>query len=320
MRAPSSFHSTDAGPGGSSPLAPVASASASVTSAAVWASIGCTGRSTVSPTAGEPGLALVAGDDGHPGQVAGQHRRPAHRGERHAERLGGGVGDEPLERAVAQLAHEQAADEVLLGRGGPGVGGGAAGRTGPSANPAPRRPASSSSVRSRSRHGQRRRRRPGATSTAATVRQPTPMRPWRGAPVRMATTTGSSSPSSRAEQVGQRRHLGRPGPGGGDRLGGGDDVGEQRVGHRTILPSAGCHRISQSVSGVRTPETASWTVAGRRAQRRRTQAWRVPAAVSTVRLAPASAISTVVEPNAVVPNGLSNRCRRGAAPPRRRRP
>ena len=316
MRAPSSFHSTDAGPGGSSPLAPVASASASVTSAAVCASIGCTGRSTVSPTAVSPASpssrAMTATRGRSPASIAA--RRTAR--ERDVERLGGGVGDEPLEGAVPQLADEQAADEVLLVLGRRARGGRAAGRTGPSAS----RPRSGSPARrgcGRGRATVSDGAGAGGTSRLATVRQPTPMRPWRGAAPRHGDDDGQLVAL-------QARRAGRParrpwssGPGWPRPPGWWPRRRRAACRHRTILPerrlSTGFPRQFRSAWTTET-DWGNPTPAG---QRRRTWAWRVPAAVSTVRLAPASAISTVVEPNSVVPNGLSNRsvrCRATSAP------
>ena len=110
MRAPSSFHSTDASP---------TSSSAAATSGALPASIGCTPRPTSSPTACSPASPLGERDDRDPAEVAGHHRGPADERGRHRRRLGHGVGHQPRERTLAELADEQAAQEVDLLRGGP---------------------------------------------------------------------------------------------------------------------------------------------------------------------------------------------------------
>ena len=56
---------------------------------------------------------------GHRRRRAAQHRRPAHVGQRHLGRLGDSVDHHALERALAQLAAEQAAQQALLGLGRP---------------------------------------------------------------------------------------------------------------------------------------------------------------------------------------------------------
>ena len=144
-------------------------------------------------------LALGQGDRGDAGQVAGQHGGPPHRGQRHPGRLGQRVGDQALQRAVAQLADEQPAEQVLLGLGGPAEQRPELGGSGP---PGSRRHAGESSrssvasMSATSSWGSA----DGGTSMAATVRQPMPIRPCVGLPVRMAATTGTSAGSRRANR------------------------------------------------------------------------------------------------------------------------
>ena len=98
MRAPSSFHSTDAGP---------VAASAAATSVAGDASIGCTARpghhARRRASASTPPVSAARG---RRAEVAGQHVGPAHGGDRHAGRLGDGVDHHAVERPLAQLAAE----------------------------------------------------------------------------------------------------------------------------------------------------------------------------------------------------------------------
>ena len=110
MRAPSSFHSTDA-----VPVWP----SASATSAALAASIGWIGWSTASRTASSASRPSVSATHGGAAEVAAEHRGPAHDVDRHLGRRGDGVGHDPGERALAQPAGEQPPDEVGLGLGRP---------------------------------------------------------------------------------------------------------------------------------------------------------------------------------------------------------
>ena len=95
---------------------PVA-ASASATRAALAASIGCTGRSTSSRTsasaAAPPASARRAVSARSPPSIAA--RRTASAGT--SRGAGDRVGHQPGERALAQLAGEQAHDEVGLGGG-----------------------------------------------------------------------------------------------------------------------------------------------------------------------------------------------------------
>ncbi len=109
-RAPSSFHSTDA--------APVA-ASASPTSPAVDASIGCTATPTRSPTASSASAPSVSASRGGGGEVARQHRGPSHLRRGHPRGLRDGVGHDAGQRTLAQLAEEQPAEEVGLVWRGP---------------------------------------------------------------------------------------------------------------------------------------------------------------------------------------------------------
>ena len=74
--------------------------------------------STASRTASSASRALVQRQRGGAAEVAREHRGAPDDGERHVGRLGDGVGHHPGQRALAQLAGEQPADEVRLGLGG----------------------------------------------------------------------------------------------------------------------------------------------------------------------------------------------------------
>ena len=121
MRAPSSFHSTEAS-----------------WSRACVAALACGGqRQRLGHVGGglgehrlhgaeqrqadgvKPALALGQCDRGDAGQIPGQHRGAPHRGQRHPGCLGQRVGDQALQGAVAQFAHEEPAEQVLLGLRGP---------------------------------------------------------------------------------------------------------------------------------------------------------------------------------------------------------
>ena len=88
-------------------------------SSAGCASIGCTGCISCEPElrAAPPRPAERRRGD-HPG-IARQHHRPAHLARRQPGRLGDRLDHHPLERALAQLADQQAQQEVLLGLGRP---------------------------------------------------------------------------------------------------------------------------------------------------------------------------------------------------------
>ena len=68
----------------------------------------------------EPGPSLGQRHPTRAADVAAQHHRPPHHGGRHGRGLGDGVGHHALERALAQLAHQQPAQERGLGRAWPG--------------------------------------------------------------------------------------------------------------------------------------------------------------------------------------------------------
>ena len=65
----------------------------------------------------EPGLALAQRRLGHDASVAAEHRRPVDRRARDAGRGGDRVGHHAGQRALAQVAGHQPAQEGLLGRG-----------------------------------------------------------------------------------------------------------------------------------------------------------------------------------------------------------
>ncbi len=64
--------------------------------------------------AGEPRAALGEDGFGHRRQLPGQHERPAHLVRRHLRRRGEGLGHQPGEGPLAQLAVDQAHEELLL--------------------------------------------------------------------------------------------------------------------------------------------------------------------------------------------------------------
>ena len=105
MRAPSSFHSTDARP----------------TSSSAARHVRCARRehrlhaaADLEPDAVQPGLALGERDDRDAAEVARQHRGAAHERDGHRRGLGDRVGHQPGQRTLPQLADEQPAEEVEL--------------------------------------------------------------------------------------------------------------------------------------------------------------------------------------------------------------
>ena len=170
MRAPSSFHSTDAGP------------------VAVERRRDVGGRRRQHRLHGPPGHHADGGQrastppvsaarGGRP-EVAGEHVGPPHRGDRDAGRLGDGVDHHAVERALAQLAAEHPHSSSLLGLGRPAE------------HVGEQRPPGRVDAGSRHRrqpvdgpvdleHRQRRRRPPARRRTSRSVAHPTPMRPWR---------------------------------------------------------------------------------------------------------------------------------------------
>jgi hypothetical protein len=108
MRAPSSFHSTAAG---------VNRSSAAPTSSADCASMGCSGRSTSSRNDASPASPPRHCGCGDRAEVAAEHRRAPHRRERDARRPRDRVGHHALERALAQPAEQERAQELCSGRG-----------------------------------------------------------------------------------------------------------------------------------------------------------------------------------------------------------
>ncbi len=110
IRAPSSFHSTEA-----SPVSPMAAA----TSVAGDASIGCTGRNGVNSIAANAGAPPVERGARRDRQRAGHHRRPLHVTSGDVGRAGDGRGHHAVERALTQFAADDAEHESLLGLGGP---------------------------------------------------------------------------------------------------------------------------------------------------------------------------------------------------------
>ena len=186
MRAPSSFHSTDAGP---------AAASASATAGAPAASIGWTARRTSRPTPASPPAPSVSAT-------------PAvRRGRRSASRPGERARREPTRRGRSRRPSARRARP------------GAARRRAGAGGSRPRRAWRARRLRAGSAGGRRPNRFPpspgagrgarstsvivsvgataGVTSSRDTVAQPTPMRPWRGSPIRNPTTVSISSGAAR---------------------------------------------------------------------------------------------------------------------------
>ena len=128
MRAPSSFHSTDASPTSASAVGDVRRAGREHREDAA---------ADLEPDAVQSGVALGERDHGRPAEVARQHRRPAYERGRHRRRPGDGVGHQARERALAQLADEQAAQEVGLRRRWPDRTRRAGSRWRPAAEPLP---------------------------------------------------------------------------------------------------------------------------------------------------------------------------------------
>ena len=137
-----------------------------------------------------------------------------------------GLQHHPFQRALAQLAGQQPAQEGLLVRGGraeqlaeqrgPAGGGPGAGGAGQLVQRGVdrARPAATADAA-------------GAASSPARVRQPAPIRPCRGSPASHAVAGSTSSGSAACSSAGQRGHLRLARPRGPDRGGGGDDVDEQ---------------------------------------------------------------------------------------------
>ena len=107
MRAPSSFHSTDAGP---------TSASAADDVGRARGEHGEDAASHLEPDVVESVRSLGERDHRRPAQIAGQHRGPAYERGRHRRGPCDGVTHEAAERALAQLTDEEAPQEVGLGR------------------------------------------------------------------------------------------------------------------------------------------------------------------------------------------------------------
>src|ERR687898_787515 len=206
MRAPSSFHSTDASvptvspvpsppPAASLPLLPATSAKASATSVAVWANIGWTGRSSVSPTAASPASpsvsAISATAGRSPPSIAA--RRIVSRGTPAALATASvtSPSNAPWRSSPTSRRRSRSCSGAVAA---PSSARSSAARA--ACEPGPLRPAGRSSGASTSAIsscGSS----AGSASMPATVRQPTPMRPCRGVPVRIATTTGTSPGASR---------------------------------------------------------------------------------------------------------------------------
>ena len=169
---------------------------------------------------------------GHGAEVAAQHQRPPQDGGRHAGGAGGGLGHHALERALAQLAREQRAQEALLALGRPPEQGGERGAPGGlRAGPGQRADRGAGRVDladgQRGRGGRRRQlaqRRPADADLALAQLA----RQVRDGDRRLL---GRGQP----QDAGERLDLAAARARGGDGLGDGGEVGEQ---HADIVPHA----------------------------------------------------------------------------------
>ena len=137
----------------------------------------------------------------------------------------------------------------------------------------------------------------GVTSTLRTDAQPMPTRPCRGRPTRKPDRGFDLGGIQAAEQVGQRRHLGRAPAGGGDRVRGRDEVGQQH-GHRSgaRVRRRAAARVTPASPRSPTRPSRSSTVTVRAECRRRpttgpTRSWKctqTPATVVVPKVSPSS--------------------------------
>ena len=185
----------------------------------------------VSPTASRPPRPSVNAMLAMPGRGAGQHRGTAYDCERHAGRLGDGLLDEGVERALPDLAGDGTAQPGLL------VGGGA-----PEQVLAARFARVAGACARQTGHrlerlvhlAQR-----SATAVAAgsgralSERQPRPVRRWRSDPANQLATIAISSGPASCRQRGKGGHLGLAGPRRRNSLGCLDDSCQQ---HGSIVP------------------------------------------------------------------------------------
>ena len=160
-----------------------------------------------------------------PAEVARQHRGSTHERGGHRRGLGDGIGHEPAERALAQLAHEEAPQEVdLVVRGAvehvaqDGLAAGGRSAAGRLLDPVERvvDVGDGQAGRGRRRDVQAEHGRPPDTDAA--------LARFTGEEPDRRHDLGGREPT---EQLGERRGLGGPGPRRRDRGRGGDDVGEQ---------------------------------------------------------------------------------------------
>ena len=217
MRAPSSFHSTDASP---------TSASAVPTSGAPAASIGRTPRPTSSPTPRSPAAPSVSATTAvrprSPDNIAARRTSAAGTDAARATASRHQAG----QRALAQLADEQAPHEIGFRRRRPTEQRRAGSSSRPAADPLPvvtriwSRARSTSAIASVGTAA-------GVTSSRNTVAQPTPTRPWRGLageePHRRLDLVGCEP----AEQVRERGDLGRARPRRGNGVRSRDEIRHQ---------------------------------------------------------------------------------------------
>ena len=185
----------------------------------------------------------------------GEHRRPAHGGGRHAGRDRDRLEHQPVERALAQLAGDQAAQVGLLVGGGPRRTGRRSASARRACEPAP---ATSADLLEGVVHlgdGQAGAGRP-ARAARSRLRQPRPVRRCRSTPERYDVAVSTSSGRGRRQGVRERGDLGLAGPGRRRRPREAcDQVGEQhgahcRRAHRRTPVRRGEHRRRGGRAGV----------------------------------------------------------------------
>ena len=157
-------------------------ASAASTSGAVEASIGAIGRPTSSRNAASASSPSPSAADGDRAEIAAQHQRPPHRRDRHLRGLRHRVADDRRQRALAQVAEDQRAQEGLLGRRRARQQRASARRAARACDPAPLSAASASNAASTSATDSVGSAAAGGSSFSDA--QPTPSTRWRGAPAR----------------------------------------------------------------------------------------------------------------------------------------
>ena len=150
----------------------------------------------------------------------------------------GGVGHHALERALAQLAGEQRAQEAPARRSVARPNSAASARARAACEPGPRARRSRRSAASTSPTVSDGSAAGGGSSRSAA--QPTPIWRWRSSPDRYATAMAASSGEAARSASASELDLAAARAGGGDGLGRGDEVGEQ---HADIVPYSRLHTV-----------------------------------------------------------------------------